>query len=355
MRYVVTIVVCIVGLALVLGIAASGPDRSSLQDEGRWPTGEAVINLPGDDDEDCDGPGSDDETDDTPGCFISKAVVDLAEPSILTLEGRFCDEPGVYLGSAGGTLQQLSLLNSGASFLQADLAPWDDPATRIVVVTCPCGDCAMDVTIGAQGPVGPTGPTGPAGEIPAGLGSLQLMVQSSPYYPLDEEMTCVFAECPPDRVVTGGGFLIHDTDPSGSEPGFEVAAAGPLVPEDGEWHPYEPPVGQPWPASQRWTVCGTGSPGLHLMVRAICLGGSPSICGDGQISPPEVCETHEDCEQLLGPYSLSQCVDCACKWCGDGVVTPPEMCETDGDCGYGNYCESCSCVDNPYGDGGFGD
>jgi hypothetical protein len=310
--------------------------------------GQETIDLPGDDDDEgCDGPTSDDESDDTPDCFISKAIVDAAEPSTLTLAGQFCDEPAVFVGVEGEVLHQLFVVSSGDSFIQADLSPWNDPATRVVMVECPCGDCAMDVTIGAQGPTGPPGPTGPAGEIPAGMGSLQVLVTSEVQTTPDGEMICLSAECPPGKLVTGGGFSgFSGSGYEGPEPGFEVAASGPRMPGGDSWYPFGSPPTGPWPASHEWTVCGTGSLGLSLVVYAVCVGGPPATCGDGRINPPEGCETDQDC-QLFD--AGARCVDCACAWCGDGVVTPPEMCEGGGDaCGFLGDCVDCMCVDNPW-------
>jgi hypothetical protein len=347
MKHLTIILGCIVGLAVVLGVAVSAQERSALNHDGRWPVGQKTIDLPGDDDDEgCDGPTSDDESDDTPDCFISKAVVDASEPPTLTLEGQFCDEPAVFVGAEGGVLHQLFVVGSGDSFIQADLSPWNDPATRIVVVDCPCGDCAMDVTIGAQGPTGPPGPTGPAGEIPAGVGSLQVVVSSAIQTTPAGNMICLSAECPPGRLVTGGGFSTFSYGAFEPQPGFEVASTGPRVPSEDFWFPFGALPTGPWPASHKWTVCGTGSSGLGLIVYAVCVGGPPATCGDGRINPPEECETDQDC-QLFGDWA--RCVDCACEWCGDGVVTPPEMCEVDDHCWLGD-CVDCMCEDDPWDD-----
>jgi len=327
----------LVALAALSAVAVAGQLRAPAE-RGTLPDREAVVGLPGDvDDESCDEPSSDDESDELSDCFIGKAVVDPDEPSTLTLEGRFCDEPAVFVGSAGGVLEPLFVEGSGASFIQADLSPWNDPGTRIVIVRCPCETCAMDVTVGAAGPTGPEGPTGPqgpSGEIPDGLAASLLLEVHTGSMLVGEELSCVAAHCANGQVVTGGGYSVCCGEDGILEPatGFEVASSGPYL--------FSAGAGPKLP-SQRWIVCGTGDSSLNLMVYAVCLGGPPGTCGDGWISPPEACETDQDCER----YSAAgaRCVDCACEWCGDGVITPPETCEPG--VGLCEQCHGCECED----------
>ena len=110
-----------------------------------------------------------------PSSCIAMATPDLdATPPLLTLEGNFCEDPVVYMGRPGGFLEEVAVLASGATFIELDLTGAIDPATYLVVVLCGKDTCAMDVTLGAEGPAGPAGPTGPTGpEGPQGADGAQ--------------------------------------------------------------------------------------------------------------------------------------------------------------------------------------
>jgi len=86
-----------------------------------------------------------------------------APDGLLILSGSFCDEPSVFAGVAGGSMQPLLLLSADASQIVAELPTGIGDATSVVLVECPCGACSVDVTLGHPGPVGSTGPQGPPG------------------------------------------------------------------------------------------------------------------------------------------------------------------------------------------------
>ena len=122
-----------------------------------------TIALPPDDDEICDDveEGGEDYSDGSIlTCSITSATADTTSQTLL-IEGAFCDSPAVSIGGPGGTLDLVTVFSSGPSFIQADLSGHASPATRVVLVECPCESCEIDVTVGAAGPPGPTGPTGP--------------------------------------------------------------------------------------------------------------------------------------------------------------------------------------------------
>jgi hypothetical protein len=100
-------------------------------------------------------------------CELIKAIASLEGPApTMTLEGSFCADPAVYIGSSGGTFEPLAIAGSGPDFIDVDMTGHTDPGTFVVIVECPDGSCALDVTLGAVGPEGPAGATGPVG--PAG-------------------------------------------------------------------------------------------------------------------------------------------------------------------------------------------
>jgi hypothetical protein len=95
-------------------------------------------------------------------CMVSKATVDFAAGTLL-VEGIFCEDPRVLLGTAGGSTELLALLDHGERFLLADLGEHVTASTRIVMIECPCETCTVDVTLGTLGPTGPVGPQGTLG------------------------------------------------------------------------------------------------------------------------------------------------------------------------------------------------
>lgn len=339
--------ICVGAVLLFMSVLVVAQEHSSLADLNERSARDSVFMPPGgDDDESCDEPGDhddDESSDEAPACSIATAVANLDAVPTLTLEGSFCDEPTVSLGTAGGQLVELFVNSSGPTFVAADLAPWTDSGTRLVVVDCPCGSCAMDVTIGTVGPAGPQGPQGdegPPGALPSGITvPPRLAVRWVNTLELGEEITCAAAECLDGEMVTGGGHSTWSYNPYTPElqTGFELASEGPYLP----WDLFEPDYGLPgMPSSTQWVVCGSG-PGLRLTVYAICLSTTMPICGDGEVSAPETCESDDHCSNW-GPFA--ECANCNCiHYCGDGVVDPGESCESDEQC-YGGYCENCQCV-----------
>ena len=109
----------------------------------------------------CD-PGNDELPDGILDCRITKTTVDVATNTLL-VEGSFCEAPPVLLGTAGGSMEPLTVLDSGEEFILADLDGHATSSTRLVLIECPCETCTIDVTLGTPGPTGPLGPTGPMG------------------------------------------------------------------------------------------------------------------------------------------------------------------------------------------------
>ena len=71
-------------------------------------------------------------------CRIVKASADLDSiPPVLMLEGVFCLDPSVSIGCPGGTLETATVLSSEDAFVDIDVTGNTDPATCLVVVTCP--------------------------------------------------------------------------------------------------------------------------------------------------------------------------------------------------------------------------
>ena len=100
-----------------------------------------------------------------PDPVITNAVADLeADPETLSLVGaNFGTSPMVFMGDGLGTLEELVVVSSTDTFIQARLAR-TDPGTYLLLVStgpAPQQMIAMDVTIGTVGPTGPAGPPGP--------------------------------------------------------------------------------------------------------------------------------------------------------------------------------------------------
>jgi hypothetical protein len=281
-------------------------------------------------------------------CSITKAVAVLDGPPTLLLEGSFCEEPKVSVGVAGGELERLVVVASGESYIEANLASWTDPATRLVLVQCPRRKCAIDLTVGAvgpPGPEGPRGPQGPPGTFPQGLATpLRLEVRKATMV-AGEQISCATAQCGAGQIVTGGGYLTRGNDALELTTDFEIASAGPYQPYD---------IGVTGAPAQQWTVCGLG-PGILVEVYAVCAETVFPVCGDGTVTTPENCEIDEDCS-AFGPEA--RCDGCNCtNYCGDGLITPPEECdpawplgpglppEGEGGCGpLLTRCVACECV-----------
>ncbi len=70
-----------------------------------------------------------------------------------------------------------------------------------------------------------------------------------------------------------------------------------------------------------------------------CIG---TVCGDGQVDPPEECESNSQCDagQVCHP-GLCRCMPQ--NECGNGVVEQGEECEKDADCNSGEVCTNCAC------------
>lgn len=160
-----------VALLFVLAIAAPAAqaqmaDFSSTEEP---PGTNSIIGLPIiTDDEMCEELLDDETFDGEANCFLSKATIDF-DLNTITLDGVICNNPRVYLGVAGGELEELLINVSDDSSVTAQLGANTGPATCIAILECPCEICTLDVTIGAQGPTGPQGPIGPTGpQGPAG-------------------------------------------------------------------------------------------------------------------------------------------------------------------------------------------
>ena len=103
--------------------------------------------------------------------LLTRAVCDLElDPPLLFLEGRnLGQDPKVFMGTAGGGLEELFLLYASDTGVEA-LLPTRLPGTYLVIVTSGLGEdevFAMNVTLsdsaaepGAKGPAGDHGPRG---------------------------------------------------------------------------------------------------------------------------------------------------------------------------------------------------
>jgi hypothetical protein len=206
-------------LALALGSGAA-PVSAQHMEFGRmdqdW-TGDERNRPALPDDENCDA-GHDDEGGDVQECRLVRATPDLSSGT-LALEGNFCLDPMVSMGTTGGTLDPVEIFDSDAGFILADLSQHMVAGTAVVVVECPCADCAMDITLGTVGPTGPqgqqgiTGPTGPQG-IPGPPGEDGASFDARNIY-VRECVDMVECPCddPRDRAIGGGAFCVLPSSP----------------------------------------------------------------------------------------------------------------------------------------------
>ena len=134
-------------VALVLVVPSAQAQRVGFGEEA-VPETPHLIGLPViTDDEECDELLADETFDGIADCYLAKATVDFASGTIL-LEGMICDNPELYIGVPGGDTIQLQILDSGETFLLADLMGNLGPATCVFLLDCPCEICTLDVTLG---------------------------------------------------------------------------------------------------------------------------------------------------------------------------------------------------------------
>ena len=181
-------------LSLLLPFAPATVHAQSDLGERPMRSDQETIALPPDDDEICDDVEEGDE-DYSDGsiltCAIASATADSSTQTLL-IEGAFCESPAVSIGGSNG-LDLVTVFASGPAFIQADLSGHAAPATRVVLVECPCGSCAIDSTVGAVGPPGPTGPTGPTDpDVGEDLDALHMALCENFFTTLGEELcgTC---------------------------------------------------------------------------------------------------------------------------------------------------------------------
>ena len=112
------------------------------------------------------GPCNEEDEGDESICSITKVVTELETiPPTATFSGSFCDAPVVSAGQTDGTLQPLIVLSSGPNQIQVSLEGQAGAADTRFVISCPCTECNMFLTVGQPGPAGPNGIAGPAGTL----------------------------------------------------------------------------------------------------------------------------------------------------------------------------------------------
>ena len=126
-----------------------------------------------------------------PQLVVTTVVADVGTATLAIEGAHFGASPVVLLGADGGTLTDQPVLSSTDSTIEAQLTTAGPGTYLLIVRSGPAATqiYAMDVTIGAQGPVGPPGadgaegpqgPPGPPGpEGPPGPGEPRLVVDSS--------------------------------------------------------------------------------------------------------------------------------------------------------------------------------